>query len=71
MHAHRLEAIVAENGTVMLKGLPFKAGATVEILVLPCVRRLPDDQRYPLRGTPLQYENPTAPIAETDWEALR
>ena len=71
MHVHRLEAIVAENGTVMLKGLPFKAGATVEILVLPCVRHLPEDHCYPLRGTPIQYENPTAPIAETDWEALR
>lgn len=71
MHAHRMEAIVADNGTVILKGLPFEAGATVEILVLPSVRRLSGDQRYPLRGTPLRYENPTAPIAEEDWEALR
>jgi len=71
MYAHRVEAIVADNGTVILKGLPFEAGVTVEILVLPSARRLSDDQRYPLRGTPLRYENPTAPIAEEDWEALR
>ena len=25
---------------------------------------------YPLRGTPIRYENPTKPVAEDDWSAL-
>jgi hypothetical protein len=27
--------------------------------------------RYPLRGCVLRYEQPTEPVAESDWEALR
>jgi hypothetical protein len=34
MNAYKLEAIVAENGTVILRGLPFQAGDTVEVIVL-------------------------------------
>ena len=34
MNAYKLEAIVAENGTVILRGLPFRAGDTVEVIVL-------------------------------------
>jgi hypothetical protein len=26
--------------------------------------------RYPLRGSVLRYEQPTEPVAESDWEAL-
>ena len=27
--------------------------------------------RYPLRGSVIRYEQPTEPVAEADWEALR
>lgn len=27
--------------------------------------------RYPLRGTPVHYENPTEPVAESDWESVK
>ncbi|MFH1920297.1 MAG: hypothetical protein ABIP48_10485 [Planctomycetota bacterium] len=27
--------------------------------------------RYPLRGTPVYYEEPTEPIAESEWETLK
>jgi len=26
--------------------------------------------RYPLRGTPVYYEDPTEPVAESEWETL-
>ncbi len=32
---------------------------------------LKDAARYPLRGTPVSYEEPTEPVAETDWETLK
>lgn len=34
MNAYKIEAVVAENGTVILRGLPFQVGDTVEIIVL-------------------------------------
>ncbi len=27
--------------------------------------------RYPLRGTPVEYRDPTEPVAEADWETPR
>ena len=29
------------------------------------------DERYPLRGTVLQYIDPMSPVAEEDWEVLQ
>lgn len=28
-------------------------------------------ERYPLRGTVIRYDDPTAPVAEDDWEVLQ
>jgi hypothetical protein len=30
-----------------------------------------DGRRYPLRGTPVVYPDPTPPVAEADWHALQ
>ena len=30
-----------------------------------------DHDPYPLRGSVVRYEQPTEPVAEEDWEALR
>ncbi len=30
----------------------------------------PQNNLYPLRGTKIEYKNPTAPVAVDDWEAL-
>ena len=34
MNAHRIETTLNENGTLALYGLPFNAGASVEVIVL-------------------------------------
>ena len=34
MNAHRLAATLQEDGTLMLKGLPFHAGETVDVIIL-------------------------------------
>jgi hypothetical protein len=26
---------------------------------------------YPLRGTPIRYDDPMEPVAEADWDALK
>jgi hypothetical protein len=37
-----------------------------------CAERNGSEQsRYPLRGSVIRYDQPTEPVAEGDWEALR
>ena len=67
--AHRIDAVVAENGTLSLDHLPFRPGQAVEVIVLPVNRPAPAD--HPLRGSVLRYDCPTEPVAEGDWDALR
>lgn len=69
LQAQRIEITLTQDGTLTLDGLPFEAGRTVEVIVLPSVSQTPQD-RYPLRGTPIQYHDPMEPVAEQDWEAV-
>jgi hypothetical protein len=67
--AHRIEAVLAEDGKLLLDHLPFQAGQAVEVIVLPANRPTPPG--HGLRGTVLRYDQPTAPVADDDWSALR
>ncbi|MGH7827683.1 MAG: hypothetical protein ACREQ7_21215 [Candidatus Binatia bacterium] len=70
MDAVRIETTVDEHGEVHLTKLPFPAGEPVEVIVVPKPFR---QQRngFPLRGVPIEYDRPTDPVAEEDWNALR
>lgn len=70
LQAHRIETTLTENGTLTLDHLPFQAGETVEVIVLPNALMPPPQDRYSLRGTPVQYQEPLEPVAEQDWDAL-
>jgi hypothetical protein len=67
--AHRIEAVLAEDGKLLLDHLPFQAGQAVEVIVIPASRPIPTS--HALRGTVLRYDQPTAPVADADWGALR
>lgn len=70
MDAVRIETTVDERGGVHLTKLPFPAGEPVEVTVV----RKPVRQQgngFPLRGVPIEYDRPTDPVAEEDWDALR
>jgi hypothetical protein len=67
--AHRVEVVLSEDGKLLLEHLPFRAGQAVEVIVLPAAR--PGPAGHALRGTVLRYDQPTAPVAEADWDALR
>lgn len=69
MLAHRIEATIEQDGTLILDNLPFHAGETVEIIILAAPPRTTGDQRYPLHGTPVRYDQPTEPVGQDDWEA--
>jgi hypothetical protein len=68
MLAHRIEAIVAQDKTLTLQNLPFQSGEHVEVIILSQPQRDVGQNRYPLRGIPTQYTDPTEPVAEDDWD---
>jgi hypothetical protein len=67
MQAYRVETKVQQNGTLTVQNLPLRAGDDVEVIILV---RHPTTQpsAYPLRGLPVQYVDPTEPVAEHDWD---
>lgn len=71
MKAYRVEATVGEDKSLWLKRVPFRAGDAVEVIVLAAPERRPSESSYPLRGTPIRYDDPMAPVAESDWDALK
>jgi hypothetical protein len=79
MNAHKVEAVLAEDGTLILRDLPFHAGDTVEVIILEgkvlqqtfASPNQPETDLYPLRGKVVRYEDPTSPVALEDWEVLQ
>lgn len=71
MNAHHVETTLAKDGTLVLEGLPFQAGESVEVIILSRSSKLRLENPYPLHGSPLIYENPTEPVAIEDWDALK
>ena len=72
MQAHKIETVIEQNGKLILNGLPFKAGDTVEIIILETNSKRKNENPYSLRGTPYKYEDPFEPaVPPEDWEALK
>ena len=65
MNAVRIETTVDERGEVHLTKLPFPAGESVEVIVVPKSARQ-QGKGFPLRGIPIAYDRPTDPVAEED-----
>jgi hypothetical protein len=74
MHAHRIETTLEQDGMLTLRDLPFQAGEAVEVIIMTQEATPSQEQssrsRYPLRGTPVHYDQPTEPVAQDDWDAL-
>lgn len=71
MRAYRVEKIVSQDGVLELQALPFRAGEVVEVIILSREDKVRGAQDFPLKGKVLRYEQPTGPVAQDDWEALR
>jgi hypothetical protein len=68
MQAYRVETTVQQDGTLTVENVPLRAGEAVEVIIL--VRTATNLRpRYPLRGLPVQYLDPSEPVAEQDWDA--
>jgi hypothetical protein len=71
MLAHRIETMITQDKTLTWENLPFHCGEQVEVIILSRRRRDSGQHRYPLRGTTIQYIDPTEPVAQDDWEVTR
>lgn len=70
MGSHHVEITLAQDGKLILDELPFRAGDTVEVIILPRQPK-PNGREYTLRGQPVEYIDPTDPVAQTDWDAIQ
>ena len=71
MLAHRIETTINQDKTLTLENLPFYSGEQVEVIILSRPRKESGQNPYPLRGTTIQYTDPTEPVAEDDWEVMQ
>ena len=71
MQAYRVEKVIPQTGKVELDALPFAAGAVVEIIVLGPEKKADGRSRPSLKGSVIKYDDPFAPIAENEWDALK
>jgi hypothetical protein len=70
MQAYRTETTLSQDGKLSIKGLPFRKGDTVEVIVLIQKHKRADDV-YPLRGKSFTYHRPFDSVAEEEWETLK
>lgn len=71
MDAYRVETVLKQDGTLQLNGLPWQAGAPVEVIVLGQSSIPRSDNPYPLRGTPVTYVDPFEPVDDDQWDAAQ
>jgi hypothetical protein len=80
MNAYKIEAVLTEDGTLMLKDIPFYAGDAVEVVIMAnkavtsqqtVTIPQPEHNLYPLQGKVIRYDDPTEPVALEDWEVLQ
>ncbi len=71
MRAYKVEATIPQDGVLELDSLPFREGEVVEVIILSREGHRREAIRGSLHGKVLQYDRPTEPVAEEDWDALR
>ncbi len=69
MDAVRFKTIISQDGKLSIKGLPFRKGDKVEVVVR--THKAEQTVRYPLRSKPFHYAKPFDSVAEDDWEAVK
>lgn len=70
MQALRFETVIPRNGELQIRLPTFRPGESVEVIVLALNRLENQTSDFPLKDTVLKYEDPTEPVAESDWAVL-
>lgn len=69
-HTVRAKTLIIKGGKISIKGLPFRAGESVEVTIRRG-RKSARMAKYPLRGKKIVYREPFKGIAINDWESAR
>lgn len=70
MQVYRTETKVSQDGKLTIKGLPFRKGESVEVIILTQKQKL-ISKSYPLHGHPVQYSKPYDPVDDDEWNAQK
>ncbi len=71
MQAYSFEKVVTPDGEILLDTLPFLAGETVQIIVLPTKRAPKAHRQLSLKGSVIAYVDPLEPVTQEDWAVLQ
>jgi hypothetical protein len=77
MNAYKIRSIVMADGSIVLKGLPFSVGKSVEVIVLDDVSTQEaantiDERWKSLQGSVTRYDDPfESAIPLEDWDVLQ
>ncbi len=71
MEDYRVKSKVSDDGSLIVKDLPFQPGDQVEVIIRSHKHGKAEGKRYSLRGRPIRYTDPFGSVAEEDWEALK
>jgi len=71
MQTYWMETIISQNRVLTIRGVPFRAGEKVEVIILSRPPLREGAERYPLRGQSVLYLAPFDGIAENEWNALK
>jgi hypothetical protein len=77
MNAYKIRSIVMADGSIVLKGLPFSVGKSVEVIVLDDVSTQEaantiDERWKSLQGSVTRYDDPfESAIPPQDWDVLQ
>ena len=78
MNAYKIRSIVMADGSIVLKGLPFSVGKSVEVIVLDDISAQEaasaklDERWKSLQGSVTRYDDPfESAIPLEDWDVLQ
>ena len=71
MQAYSIEKVIAQDGEILLETLPFLAGETVQIIILPSKRVQKQHPSSLLKDTVVEYINPLESVVQEDWAVLQ
>ncbi len=71
MQPFKTETVLAEDGTLVLHGLPFQPGSKVAVIIFEKPQPTSSAEEFPLRDSVLRYERPNDPVADDEWEAAQ
>jgi hypothetical protein len=70
MNAIKLDIKITNSGNLQIDKLPFNSGDEIEVILWK-KQNTHRRKAYPFKGMPVYYLNPTAPVAETEWEVIQ